>query len=150
MKLFTLYKWIAGSQNDFTRQFQDNEQLYNQARLFWNNIGGSLWIVLGCALILGIGIAAYYYTIYNNVPGRHYKPLKWLIFLLITFIVTIVISVVIESLLCDPKLKGAWNLELMISVGNSLYACLIYIFTSVIWCNVGPTNAYRIFKIKRS
>ena len=81
MKLLPLYKWIAGSQNDFTRQFQNNDQLFNQARSFWNKLDGSMWIVIICMLVLGIGIAAYYYTSYNNAPGRHYKPIKWILFL---------------------------------------------------------------------
>lgn len=147
MKLLPLYKWIAGSQNDFTRQFQDNEHLFNQARSFWNNLDGSLWVVVIAILVLGIGVAAYYYTTYNNSPGRHYKPLKWFYFLIATFVITLIVSYGIQHFICEPKLNGASTLEFMVAVGSSLYACIVYFITSVIWCNMLPTNAYRIFKI---
>lgn len=150
MKLLPLYKWIAGSQNDFTRQFQENDQLFNQARSFWNNLDGSMWIVIIGMLVLGIGIAAYYYTFYNNTPGRHYKPLKWLCFLIATFVITLIISYGIQYVNCNPKLNGASTLEFRVAIGNSLYACVIYFITSVFWCNLLPTNAYRVFKFKMS
>lgn len=145
MKLLPLYEWIAGTQNDFTRQFQHNDQLFNQARSFWNNLEGSMWIVISMVL-LGVCIAAYYYTSYNNAPGRHYKPQKWLLFLGITFFITLLASYGIEHLICEPRLKGASTLEFMVAIGNALYACLVYFITSVIWCNAFPTNAYRWFK----
>lgn len=150
MKLLSLYKWIAGSQNDFTRHFQDNERLFNQARSFWNNLDGSMWIVIVGMLVLGIIIAAYYFTSYNNIPGRHYKPLKWVYFLIVTFVVTLIASYGIQYMICRPKLDGASTLEFMVAIGNSIYACIIYFITSVIWCNILPTNAYRIFKFKVS
>lgn len=149
MKLLPLYKWIAGSENDFTRQFQSNEQLFNQARSFWNKLDESMWIVVMCVLVLGIGIASYYYTLYNNTPGRHYKPLKWFYFLILTFVITLITSYGIQYMFCTPKLNGASTLELMIAIGNSLYACILYFMTSVVWCNILPTNAYRLFKFKK-
>lgn len=146
MKLLPLYKWIAGSQNDFTRQFQSNDQLFNQARSFWNKLDESMWIVIICMLVLGIGVAAYYYTSYNNTPGRHYKPVKWIYFLIATFILTLFSTYGIEYLVCKPQLNGSSTLEFMVAIGNALYACIVYFITSVIWCNALPTNAYRLFK----
>lgn len=150
MKLLSLYKWIAGTQNDFTRQFQnpdpDKDYLFNQARSFWNNLDGSLWVIVIGIFVLGIGIASYYYTSYNNKPGRHYKPLKWIIFLIATFFLTLILSYGALYLMCEPKLNGAATLEFMVAIGNALYTCAVYIITSVIWCNLLPTNAYRLFK----
>lgn len=137
---------IAGTQNDFTRQFNGNEQLYNQAKAFWNGLDASMWIVVIAMIVIGIGLAAYYYTAYNNKPGRHYKPTHWIVFLGVTFIATLLVSLGIQYVLCPPKLNGAQTLELNIALGNSLYACIVYFVTSVVWCNAFPTNAYRIFK----
>lgn len=146
MKLLQLYKWIAGSQNDFTRQFQNNDQLFNQARTFWNKLDGSMLVVIVAMVVLSIGIAAYYYTAYNNTPGRHYKPIKWLMFLLITFVTILIVSFGLEYLICEPKLNGAKSLEFMVALGNAVYGSAVYFIISVIWCNSLPTNAYRIFK----
>ncbi len=146
MKLLPLYKWIAGSQNDFTKQFQNNDQLFNQARSFWNKLDGAMWIVVICMLVLGIGVAVYYYTIFNNASGRRYKPIKWFYFLIASFLLTLFSTYVIEYLVCEPKLNGSAILEFMVAIGNALYACIVYFITSVIWCNALPTNAYRLFK----
>lgn len=146
MKLLPLYKWIAGSQNDFTRQFQNNDLLFNQARSFWNNLDGSMWIVVICMLVLGIGVAVYYYTSYNNAPGRHYKPIKWIYFLITSFVLTLFSTYGIEYLVNEPKLNGSATLEFRVAIGNALYACIVYFITSVIWCKTLPTNAYRLFK----
>lgn len=146
MKLLPLYKWIAGSQNDFTNQFSNNEQLFNQARAFWNKLEGSMTIVLITTIVLGILIAAYYYTSYNKMPGRHYKPRHWLIFLAVTFIGTLLVTFGLEYILAAPKLNGASTLEFMVSIGNAIYVSIVYILVSIVWCNALPTNAYRLFK----
>lgn len=146
MKILPLYKWIAGSQNDFTSQFSNNEQLFNQAKSFWNKLEGSMTIVVIATIVLGILWAIYYYSSYNNAPGRHYKPQHWLIFLAVTFISTLLITLGIEYFMVEPKLKGAFSLELMVSIGNAVYASIVYFLSSVIWCNAFPTNAYRLFK----
>lgn len=147
MRPIGLYEWIAGSQHEFTRQFQDNEQLFNQALRFWNQLNGAVWSILIAMAVIGIGIAIYYYTAYNNHPHRHYTFLKWLMWLGITILSTFFVSIVLLYFFAEPKLKGAGGTELLISLGNSIYAGLIYFITSAFWCNVGTTNAYRLFKI---
>lgn len=146
MKLLPLYKWIAGSQNDFTSQFNNNEQLYNQARAFWGKLEGSMTIVLIATIVLGIMWAVFYYTAYNKMPGRHYKPRHWLIFLAVTFVSTLIVTFGLEYILASPKLNGASTLEFMVAIGNAIYASIIYFILSVVWCNAFPTNAYRLFK----
>lgn len=147
MRPIVLYEWIAGSQHDFTRQFQDNEQLFNQAQRFWNHLNGISWFLIIAMLVIGFATAAYYYTAYNNRAGRHYTLPKWSMFMIITFILTFIASAGILSIFATPKLRGAWETELLMSLGNSLYAVVVYFITSVAWCNLGPTNAYRFFKI---
>lgn len=144
-----LYKWFAGTQNEFTRQFQNNEQLFNQAQRFWNQLNGAIWAIFIAMLVIGIGFAIYYYTAYNNRPHRHYTLPKWFMTLGKTILSTFFISLILLYIFAKPKLNDALETEFLISLGNSLYAGVLYFFTSVIWCNCNflPTNACRIFKI---
>ena len=147
MKLLKLYSWICGTMNDFTKPFADNKALYSQARAFWNKLDNiSLVFVLIC-VVLGIAIAYFYYTQYNNKPGRHYTPKHWLIWLAVTAVATFLLTLGFECLAVAPKITGSFVLELKIAFGNAIYASIVYFLTSVVWCNCFPTNAYRLFKI---
>ena len=146
MKLLKLYEWIAGKMTDFLSQFQNNESLYQQARVFWNKLEGISTILLIIFLVLGVLLAFFYYKPYNNRPGRHYTPAHWLFFLLVTFIAGFAVTYCVEYLMVPPRLNGAWKLEFMIALGNAIYASAVYFIVSVLWCNFLPTNAYRLFK----
>lgn len=146
MKPLDLYEWIAGSMSNFTRLFQENEALFNQAKSFWRHLDGSMMVVIAIFIVLGIALAATYYKPYNDKPGRHYRPTHWLIFLAITFILAFAVTWGFEYIAVKPVLKGAVMLEMKIALGNAIYASVLYIVTSVVWCNALPTNAYRLFK----
>ena len=146
MKLLKLYSWIAGSLSDFTKPFQENEALYKQARAFWGKLENNSMIIFLICLVLGISIAIFYYKPYNEKPGRHYTLGHWLWFLLSAFIVTFLVTFGFEYFAVPPKINGAAALEAKIALGNAIYAVIAYFITSVIWCNIGPTNACRIFK----
>lgn len=146
MKLLKLYSWITGTMADFVKPFSENKALYNQAKVFWNKLENfSIFIVL-IFLVLGIAWAAYYYTSYNNNPGRHYTPKHWILMLLVTVIVTFIVTLGFEYLAVEPKINGALGVELKIAIANAIYAGLAYLLTSIVWCNTLPTNAYRMFK----
>lgn len=146
MKLLDFYEWFAGSMSNFTKPFQENEALFNQAKAFWRNLESLTVVTLIIFVILVIGFAIYYYTRYNNRPGRHYKPERWLIFLAITFASTFLVTLGIEYFLVKPVLKGSLMLEVKIALCNAIYASVLYFVISVVWCNILPTNAYRLFK----
>ena len=146
MKNLDFYKWIAGSANDFTKRFSENEVLYNRARGFWHQLEGDVLIIIALFVVLGILFAWCYYGPYNEKPGRHFKPKNWLIFMLITFVASFVATLVFEYIVAAPKLDGALMLEVKIALGNAVYATLVYLLTSVVWCNWLPTNAYRLLK----
>ena len=146
MKLLKLYSWISGSMTDFTKPFKDNEALYKQARSFWGHLENNSVVIFLICLVLGIALAIYYYKPYNDSPGRHYTLKHWLIFLFITFLLTFVVTFGFEYFAVTPKLSGAIGLEAKIALGNAIYASIVYFITSVIWCNIGSTNAYRLFK----
>ncbi len=147
MKLLELYKWLIGTVSDFSKPFRENEELLNEARKFWRSLEGYSLFIVFLFIFLGAVLAVTYYTYWNNKPGRHYKPKDWLIYLLATFIICFLVTFGIEYLLCPPHLSGAVSLELKIAFGNALYSVGIYLIVSFIWCNLLPTNAYRIFKI---
>lgn len=146
MKLLQYYKWIAGSMSDFVNQFQNNPNLYSQARAFWQQLEAHSVVMPIIVLVLGIGIAAFYYKPFNDLPHRHYKPIYWLMFLGLTLVVTFCITWAFEYYSVPPRLKGANWLEAKIAIGNAIYTGFVYFVTSLIWCNLFPTNAYRIFK----
>ena len=140
------YKLIIGSMSDFTRPFQENEQLFKQAKLFWNKLDGLVWIPLVASLILGIIFLYWYYVPYNNRPGRHYKLIHWSKFLGITFIVSLLVSIICLFSMAPSSLQGADVLELKIATTNAFGASFIYLLGSWIWCNFLPTNACRFLK----
>jgi len=146
MKLLKSYEWIAGSMSDFTRPFQNNDSLFNQAKGFWNHLESIMPVVLAIFIVLGIVLAVAYYMPYNNKPGRHFKPLHWLFFLIGTFLITFLVTWGFEAIAFKPTLQGANILEMKIALGNAIYAAVLFFLTSVVWCNALPTNAYRLFK----
>lgn len=148
MKLLSFYKWIAGSMADFTSQFKNNETLFNQARAYWNKLEGSSIIILIIFLVLGVAMTILYYQPYNNRPGRHYKPIHWLYFLGVTFVLTFIFTWLYLHFAISSNLNGVTVLHLKLALGNALYASVLYFVVSWIWCQFNlPTNACRIFKI---
>lgn len=131
---------------DFAKPFSENRALYDQAKGFWNKLENSSLIIVLIFLVLGIAWAAYYYTSYNNNPGRHYTPKHWILMLLVTVVVTFLVTLGFEYFAVEPKINGAFLLEVKIAIGNAFYATLAYLLTSIVWCNTLPTNAYRMFK----
>jgi len=146
MKLLKLYSWITGTMADFAKPFSNNKALYNQAKVFWNKLENSSLVIVLIFLVLGIAWAAFYYTSYNNNPGRHYTPKHWALMLLVTVVVTFLVTLGFEYLAVKPKINGAFLLEVEIAIANALYAVLVYLLTSIVWCNTLPTNAYKMFK----
>ena len=143
MKLLELYRPFAGSKTDFIKAFRDNDSLYEQAIKFWDGLESlSVYILMIC-VVLGIGLAIYYYTIYNNHPHRHYTPQKWFLWMGITLLSVFILTLSFELLAMKPKLDGAFMLETKIALGNAVYAILIYLMISFVWCMSLPTNAYR-------
>lgn len=148
MKILPFYKWIAGSESDFTKQFQNNEALYNQARAYWSKLESSSLIILLIFIVLGFVMAYIYYQPYNNKPGRHYTPKHWLYFLLGTFGLTFLLTLGFEYIAVAPKLTGATILQMKIALCNAICASGLYFIISLVWCNIDAlkTNACRIFK----
>lgn len=147
MKLLNLYEWIIGTKSDFIKQFQDNENIYNQAIKFWSNLEASSIIIVGIFIVLGLIMAYTYYKPFNEKPGRHYKPKYWGIFLVITFILSFLLTLGAVYFMVPTKLDGSFVLELKIALANAIYSGIVYVIISWIWCQFNlPTNAYRCIK----
>ncbi|EGN57443.1 hypothetical protein PRBRB14_21960 [Hallella multisaccharivorax DSM 17128] len=147
MSLFNLYTWATGSKAAFLNSFQNQDEQYEQAQAFWNGLENNAIAFVGLFLALGIAWAWFYYGPYNNMPGRHYRPTHWCIFLGICAVSTFVFTLGAAYLIQAPKLDGAWSIEIKLSLANTLYAVIIYIITSIIYCSYLPTNAYRLLKL---
>lgn len=147
MKALDLYNC---SFSDFAKPFRDNEVLYKQARDFWSQLDNAAWGVLGITLMAGIGFAFYYYTVFNNTTGRHYKPKFWWLFMLLTSLTVLVVSLILELIMASPKLEGAFAVEMKVAFISALYSLIPFLVVSFSWCNFSlPTNAYRYLKISK-
>ncbi|WP_305156519.1 hypothetical protein [uncultured Muribaculum sp.] len=124
-----------------------NDNLKNQAELVWRSLDGwTPWLLLIMA-VLGIGLAAYYYKPYNDMPGRHYKVSHWAIWGIISVALTFIATLCIEYFGIKTNLRtGLNNIYILIALNNAIYCAILYFVTSVVWCFIGPTNAYRLFK----
>lgn len=124
-----------------------NEQLRQQADNVWRQLDVLSPYVLILGFVLGVGLAAFYYTDFNEKAGRHYKMRYWAIWTLLSSVLTLVITIAIEYVGIKTNLKSGYaELYWLCAINNALYALGFYLFTSIIWCNAFPTNAYKFFK----
>lgn len=146
MGLFKIYELASGTKADFVKTFGDNDNLRQQADIFWRNLENTAPYLIAIGLVLSFFFARSYYTWYNNQPGRHYKPSHWFVGQLICFGTVCLGSFLMENLLLNLSLKGTMGIVINVSFFNALIAFILYLIISVIWCNIRKTNAYKYFK----
>lgn len=136
---------LVQSKAKFLNQFT-NDNLKSQADAVWRQLEGvTHWLVI-LMVVLGIGLAAYYYKPYNEQPGRHYRVSHWFGFGLIAIALTFAGTLCMEYLLIKTNLRdNISSLYMMVALNNAIYCAIVYGITSVVWCNFFPTNAYRFF-----
>lgn len=135
------------SKGKFLQAFSNNEQLKAQADQVWRQLDVWSIVLLIVTLFIGITLAAYYYTMYNERPGRRYTFKHWCLFASIAFVITFISTIFIEYLGINTNLKtGIASLYWLCAINNALYCFVVYFITSFIWCNYLPTNAYRFLK----
>lgn len=146
MDLSTFYKWIGVTS---TKLADANPGTKQAAQNAWLNL--SQWTILFVLFsLISFLMVIYYYTLYNNQPGRHYTPAKWGLVGILSLIMVFVITFVSAFIIQKPNgLSGIIPLELRLSLGNTLIGLGFYFFVSLAWCNIKelPTNAYRFLKI---
>ncbi len=139
--------FLLPSRGKFLEEFAGNDQLKAQAELVWRQLDGLSPILLILTAVLGIGLSIYYYTGYNEMPGRHYKIKHWGIWATIAFILSLVVTAVIEYVGIKTNLRsGLTSLYWLCALNNALYCIILYFLTSLVWCNFFQTNAYKFLK----
>lgn len=140
--------FLLPSKGKFLQNFAHNEQLKAQADLVWRQLDGHSLILLVLTTCLGIGLAIYYYTGYNDKPGRHYKIKHWAIWGGISFVLSFIGTLAIEYFCIKTNIRtGLTGLYLSCALHNAIYCVGLYVMTSFVWCNCLPTNAYRFLKL---
>lgn len=138
--------FLLQSKGKFLNQFANNDNLKAQADQVWRHLEGLTPILLGVMVLFGIGVAAYYYKPYNELPGRHYRVSHWLIAGVISFVLTFVATLCFEYFGIKTNLRtGLTSLYWLTALNNAVYCIIVYFITSVVWCNCFPTNAYKLF-----
>lgn len=138
---------LLPSKGEFLQNFANNEQLKAQAQQVWRQLDElSPWLLLLTA-VLGIGLAIYYYSGYNEMPGRHYKIKHWVIWGVTAFLLSLVVTAIIEYVGIKTNIKtGLTSLYWLFALNNALYCVALYFLTSIAWCNLWRTNAYKFLK----
>jgi hypothetical protein len=139
--------FLVQSKGKFLSQFA-NENLKNQANAVWQSLESITPLLVAIFIVAGVGFAVSYYTVFNNRPGRHYKMKYWFLFAAFALIATLVFTLIAEFGLIKTNLKNdVFFLYSMCALSNVIYSLILYFIISVIWCNLGKTNAYRYFKL---
>lgn len=137
---FTLiYKLFTGSKTKF-----EDKVGTAVADAFWPKLDTVCIFSIIILLFVSIGFCIYYFTEYNNQPGRHYHPKHWCGFYLGTTVMTFILTVAIGYLLAKPT-HEATKLIWMTGLGNFVYSILLFGLVSCLWwlCK-WPTNAYKL------
>ena len=145
MKLFDFYSWATGSMSEFANRFQDTPALQQKAKIFWRGMESNSLFFFLIFIVIGILVAETYYKDFSNKTGRKYHPKYWALFGGIALILTFFITFIFESFMLNDDISGAQSIEWIIASVNTLYAAIIYFFTSVFCCRFQTTSAYRLF-----
>lgn len=138
------------SKGKFLQNFAQNDQLKAQADQVWRQLDGLSLFLLIVTAVLGIGLAIYYYTGYNEMPGRHYKIRHWCIWGIIAVVLSLICTVVIEYVGIKTNIKtGLTSLYWKCAANNATYCFILYVLISFVWCNFCRTNAYKFLKFRR-
>lgn len=148
MKLHYLYGWLVGKKAAFVNSFPQDSPLRQQADAFWRQLDGSTWYFILAFVLVALLCAWIYYKPFNERPGRHFRPRYWVVFWIFTAVLSFIVTLFIAWLMANPKnISGGWKIEIGISIVNTLYAAFMYVLFSVLFCNIGSTNAYKIFRL---
>jgi hypothetical protein len=143
MKLISFYRPFVGTEAKFLDNYT-SEETQEIAQKFWNSLNSSclffILVLVGVSLLLCIS----YFTWYNEMPGRHYKPSHWFGFYIVTVLVSFFGTAALGYLLNKTSLDGSAFLIWEIAFGNLIYSILLYGLFSCFWFLWLPTNAYRL------
>lgn len=142
MKLIDLYKPFIGTESKFLDKYSQETQ--DIAQNFWNGLSSSCIFFVVSLLFLSVFVCVYYFTAYNNIPGRHYKRSHWVGAYVVSVLLTFFVTVALGYMLNNTALNGSGYLIWYIAFGNLIYSVIIFGILSCIWFLWLPTNAYRL------
>lgn len=147
---FIQFFFLLPTKAKFLHGFAQNEQLKSKAESVWQQLDGwSPWLLI-LTVVLGIGIAAYYYSAFNQMPGRHYKIKYWGFSFAIAIAISLIATAAIEYIFIQTNMK--WRelhqLYWLFALNNAFYCAILYFLTSVVWCNYFSTNAYKFLRFR--
>ena len=142
MKLISIYRLFVGTETKFLDRYPKDTQ--DIAQTFWNDLNSACLFFL--ILLFGVSIlfCAFYFTAWNNMPRRHYRPSHWIGAYIITFLVVFFCTVALGYMLTNTSLNGSASLIWDIAFGNAVYSFIIFGLLSIAWFLWLPTNAYRL------
>lgn len=146
MHLLKLYQLLIGNKASFLQPYSGDgqEALYTQASMFWDKLDAASVFFVLIFLVVGVGMAAYYYVPFNNQPNRHYLPKYWWMFFVVSAVVSFVLTYAVATLAASSSLNGTWTIVLKIALQNAVSSIFIYWVTSIFWLKSGKTNAYKM------
>lgn len=142
MGLLKFYQPFVGKLAEFEDKFDEDTVEY--ATAYWNQLDQKCIIFVIMLAFISIGSCIAYFTVYNNMPGRHYKKTHWIMFYLLQSILGCgLLTYAVAFLIATPEIQGTGMLVFNIALGNFVYSLFSFGLLSVIWWLWLPTNAYR-------
>lgn len=144
---------FIGSKASFLKPYEGEEgmaTMYQQALSFWNKLDSVSPIFVIIFLAVGILMAYLYYGPYNEQAHRHYLVKHWAKFLIVCAVISLIATFAVVSYMAvPPRMNGTLSMEILLAINNAVYAAVVFLATSFVWCNWLPTNAYRLLKFNR-
>lgn len=143
MRFIKAYKPFVDTKSQFMDKF-DSEETKELAEQCYNSIDAGSFYIFIFMVVITIVLCVFYFTLYNNLPGRHYRRWHWAVFYIISVLTSFFGSSLIGWIIAKPAVSGYMSLVWDISLGNLVYSFLGFIVLSVVWWLFLPTNAYRL------
>ena len=142
MVTLAILSWFT-SRKDFLGLYKDSEAARNMAIRFWESAEQTEILAFGLMLILSVLICWIYYFPFNNMPGRHYKPIYMFAFMGAAIVAVLILSFLLFLCLVDnSQFNGGFLAKL--SVVNAIYCIIAFFLVAIIICKSGKSNAYPI------
>lgn len=141
MKLIGVYKLFVGTESKFIDSVNEGSQ--DLAESFWASLNSSCLFFVLFLVVISVCLCIYYFTAYNEQPGRHYRRTHWVGFYIGTVVFMFLGTAGLGYILTNPTVKGSESLIWDIALGNAVYSIAIFGVLSFIWWLFAlPTNAY--------
>lgn len=146
INILTVLTWFT-SKKAYLANYADNESAKKAATRLWNSIDGGDWIPFVIMIVLTVLYCWGYFFPYNNIPGRHYRPVHWFGFGLCNFVSVFLITFIVCYMLVPNPGFDIWLL-VKVAFVNTLIALILYYIISTIINRSGKSNAYPWYIIK--